>query len=222
MFLDQDYQGEHIMLIFDSGPQQELCLPTLPANKQIIYKNVQDFTSVGEKYNKAIDHWITFNPDIVTSWDDDDLFLPNHISEGFKGMMRAYEQNMYAYKPQKSYYRDKNGIFLVENTLEPSIFVDAEWLKAMGYANVNVKYHQQWLDPLTGRNKILVDPEGIPTLIYNWGSEVPVFKMSGTRDAGVASFLAHQMFSRDFGDGIITPVHSMQEYYDEIKNLKKS
>lgn len=218
MFLDQDYEGEHIMLIFDSGKvEQTLDLPDLPSNKQIVYIHAGTFKSVGEKYNAAIKYWYPYHPTIVTSWNDDDIFLPNHLSEGNKGFEKASSLGKRAYKPYNSYFRDSKAITLVHNVLEPSIFVDESLIREIGYDNVNVQYHQKWLNPLTKQNLILVDPDGVPTLVYNWGDTTPVHKMSGTVDIGYGSYVSHIINSRDEGDGILTPIESAQSFYDEIE-----
>lgn len=231
-YIDQDYTGPSVMFICNSG--KPLKLPEdfeLPAHKNIYIDNcgAMGFSSVGEKYNHALKLALQLYPDIsiVTSADDDDIFLPNHMSEGKTGIRRTAEQNKWGYKPQQSYYRyrDENGdvqIKLEQNTLEPSIFVFKQHLEQWGYANVSIKYHQMWLDPLFIMNDILVDPEGMPTLIYNWGDNGGVdswdiYKMSGAAEDTQRNFNAHLLHSKDMGDGILYPAEDNSEYYDLSK-----
>lgn len=228
-YLDQDYLGSSVMFICNSGSPLKLDEHIeLPMYKNIHVDNcgLLNFQSVGEKYNHAIKMAMKLYPDItvVTSADDDDIFLPGHLSAGVSGMYDAALQNKFAYKPQRSYFRHRNEtgdlqIALVENTLEPSIFVRESWLAQYGYQQVSIKYHQQWLDPLIDQGKILVDPKGKPTLVYNWGDNGGVdswniYKMSGAGADTQRNFNAHKASSLDMGSGILVPNEDNAQYYD--------
>lgn len=217
-FLDQDYYGKHVLFIFNSGPELKLASLDLPSNKNIfIYNSLIDYPSVGAKFNHGLKVSLKLTEaSIVTHFDDDDIFLPNHISEGVRGLKIASEKDMLAYKPKRSFYRTKEGINLVENNLEPSIFVDSTYLLEKGYNNTSITFHQHWLDPLIEENKIDIAQDGQPTLIYNWAGEV--YKMSGSGDDGEENFKAHKTHSIDFGDSIVTPAESNKKYYDEIRD----
>lgn len=238
-FLDQDYQGEHFMFICNSGNslkfentflmyKDEISslykMTFLPINKHVVIWNIQQnmYNSVGEKYTIALKKALEVftNVDIIFSEDDDDIYLPNHITEGVKGMQKALLQGKYAYKPKYSYYRSDKGIIRNENTYEPSIFVETGYLKQEGYAPVSIKYHQQWLDPLVARNAILVDPNGVSTFIYNWGDPWRTYKMSGTGDDSVVNMYAHRRNSKDMGNGVLIPNEDNSSYYQEVELVK--
>lgn len=229
-YLDQKTSVPSVMFICNSGVP--LKLPddfVAPAGKEVYIDNciLLDFQSVGEKYNHALKLAKRLYPDVTiyTGADDDDIFLPDHLQEGYEGMQIAGLANGKAYKPQKSWfrYRDQQGILQLtkqENTLEPSIFVDIDWVLEHGYAPVSIRYHQQWLDPLMYENKILIDSNGKSTLIYNWGdnSSNPaeswgIYKMSGAGIDNQQNFIAHARSSRDMGDGILRPNADNSEYY---------
>ncbi len=219
------------MFICNSGAPLKLpddFLANISIQKHIYIDNCQlmGFQSVGEKYQHAVTLAKRMFPQITTviSADDDDIFLPSHLSEGWFGLNKAHLQDMRAYKPQKSWfrYRDESNavcLALQENTLEPSIFTDIDWVLEHGYAPVSIRYHQQWLDPLLYQNKILIDPEGKSTLIYNWGdnSNGPdswgIYKMSGSGIDNQQNFIAHARTSRDIGSGILYPAEDNSEYY---------
>lgn len=225
-FLDQDYGGPHSLFIYSTGSlyDQKIVLPELPSNKKVIlYNEIVPFTSVGEKFSRGLDKLVElFHPDIVTHFDDDDIFLPNHITEGVVGMHKAYAREQLAYKPKQSYFRTMEGITETENVLEPSIFVDTEWLKREGYnTSVSVKYHQKWLDPLTEQDLILVDTEGASTFIYNWGDAWGVFKLSGSGIDDSKNFEDHKVDSQNWGDYIIIPNEDNSNYYNEVNFCKQ-
>lgn len=229
-FLDQDYEGMSYMVICNSGEDLILDFFLLNSlveikNKKIFIVNCKDnqFKSVGEKYNYALRVILKKYPmvDVITSADDDDIFLPNHLTEGNKGINRAESLKMEAYKPKYSYFRHKEGgmvkVIKNENTYEPSIFVKASWVREKGFENVSIKYHQRWLNPLVESGKILVDPNGESTLIYNWADDWDIYKMSGSAYDNQNNFDAHKRQSVDMGDGFLRAGLDNSKYYKEVK-----
>jgi hypothetical protein len=224
-FLDQDYEGMHTLLIFNNSHiSQSLGEIEMPENKQIIlinndlsYRTGKSYETLGDIYNDALLS-VPSGVDVITHADDDDIFLPNHISMGVLGLATAQIQDKTAYKPAKSYYRHPGGIQLMSNTLEPSIFVDADHIKKYGYSNTTTDQHLQWVNPLVYEKKIYVEETGTPTLIYNWGdTDIPTFKTSG--NAGHPNkFNNYMNFSQDHGDRVLTPwrKEEVQKYYDLV------
>lgn len=231
-FLDQDYINEHILLIFNNSEvTQSMSLPMEPddmgpiksiilVNNHISYITNEPYKNLGEIYNDALTH-VPLDADVIIHWDDDDIFLPNHITEGTQGLFDAWcssEGKIMAYKPAKSYYRHPGGIQLMSNTLEPSIFTYASHIKRYGYSNTTTDQHLQWVNPLVYEGLIDVKEDGVPTLIYNWGDvEIPTFKTSG--NAGHPNnFQNYRNFSKDHGDQILTPwpQGEVKVYYDLV------
>lgn len=219
-FVDQDYKGKHTLLIFNnSDVEQQLGPIEVNENKQVILINkYNNYKTLGDIYNDALE-FVPEDTDLVVHWDDDDIFLPNHLTEGAKGYDRARKDSRTAYKPAKSWYRHAGGVELMSNTLEPSIFVDFNHLKEHKYSLETTAQHLQWLNPLVEQGKILVDPNGAPTLIYNWGDvNIPTFKTSGDPH-NPGNFNNYRNFSRNHGDRILTPwpPEYAQEYYNLVK-----
>jgi hypothetical protein len=220
LFLEQDYKGHATLLIYNNSDiDQELNIPFTESNRDIILINnhisritSEPFRSLGEIYNYIIKEMFNFKDDVVACfWDDDDLFLPNHISEGVNGLRRGKK---IAYKPKKSYYRSSEGVSLMENNLEPSIFLKFSWLRKYGFSLTTTEQHLQWLNPLEENNEIFVDPNGVPTLIYNWGdTNIATFKTSGDFH-NPNNFQNYKKYSQDHGDRIITPIskEEVQQY----------
>lgn len=234
-FMDQTYTGPSLLFICNSGKELKFSdelrnyISTF-SDKRIYIFNIKesDYNSVGEKYNIALQALFERFPmvDVVTSFDDDDIFLPNHLSEGNKGIEKAYSKGKLAYKPKLSYFRYReNGLHKIaqnENTYETSIFVDAKYLKERGFAPVSIRYHQQWLDLLTIENKILVDTLGESTLVYNWGDTWDTYKMSGSGIDNQNNFDAHKRRSLDMGNGILIPSSDNSSYYKEISEFESN
>lgn len=223
MFIQQDYKGFSNLLIYNNSPE-ELDLASIPTgenqsiklvNNHIDCETGERYNSLGAIYRDAIEH-VPEDAEAIIHWDDDDLFLPNHITEGVKGLKRGQKD---AYKPAKSYYRHPGGVELMSNTLEPSIFTKAAHIRKHGYSLTTSDQHLQWVNPLVYEGRIYVDDNGPATLIYNWGdNNIPTFKTSGNAGSP-RNFDNYRTFSRDHGDGILTPwrKEDLEQYYNLVK-----
>lgn len=230
-FLAQDYDGPHTLLIYNNSEvAQDLPSLNLPDNKSVVLVNCfidretnESYTNLGAIYRDALQD-VDSQADIITHQDDDDLFLPNHISEGVKGYQKAQSSSFWyrAYKPEQSWFRHASGIERMGNNLEPSIFVEADYIRKYGYKLTTTDQHFGWFGPLLENDELYIDKEGIPTLIYNWGDvNIPTFKTSG--NAGSPNnFNNYRVFSQDHGDQVITPLsrEELQKYYDEVPTSK--
>lgn len=235
LFLEQDYLGEHTLLIYNNSEvPQKLAPLELPDNKHVILINNNidsitgaQYTSLGAIYNDVIKNVNPEQYEYMTHWDDDDLFLPSHIREGEKGLSWSHfrSDGIYvAYKPKYSFYRAKEGIVLTENTLEPSIFVETQEVKRYGYSLTTTEQHLQWVEPIKEAHSLFVDPVGIPTLIYNWGdTELFTFKTSGDFH-NPKNFNNYRTHSVDHGDQVITPweKEQVQPYFNQVKDVQKN
>ena len=223
-FLQQDYKGEHTLLIFNNSPQSKILhLPDgIPVNKHVKLinqpinsKNGNSYTSLGEIYNDII-NFIPDYIDIVVHADDDDIYLPDHISKGVEGYQKC---GKLAYKPKKSWFLTPESTSLMENTLEPSIFVNVDVIRSLGYyPDRNVSQHLKWVEYLTSNNQICSDPEGKPTLFYTWGIDIGVWKTSGAGETP-GNFKTSRNASNDHGDNIIYPMK--KEHYEHLMETPK-
>lgn len=220
-FLDQDYKGKHTLLIYNNSEvEQRLDNIDIPDNKKIILINNYKDLKTGDKYQTLGAIYrdaLTFVPEdseIINHADDDDFYLPYHISTGVKGYWEARRQNKKAFKPEQSFYRDANGVHKASNTLEPSIFVSFEHLKEHGYGNETSAQHLKWIHPLVENNELFVDPLSPGTFIYTWMGEDGVFKTSGAAD-NPNNFQNYRNYSQRHGDGVISPISNedAKQYY---------
>lgn len=233
---DQDHFDIHHLIIYNNSPVA-LTIPSDLMMEVKGYKWVElinqhldsttgePYSNLGAIYNDVLAHISQkddFGDDenyVLVHWDDDDIFLPSHIAEGMKGYRRALREGKVAYKPEKSYYRYPGGIQLMGNNLEPSVFVSGAHIQKHGYSLTTSDQHMPWFNSLLSENLMLIDPHGPPTLIYNWGdTDIPTFKTSG--NAGHPNnFDNYRNFSKDHGDGVLTPWKSedVQKYYNLVK-----
>jgi hypothetical protein len=210
-FLNQNYDGKIIQLVYNNSSHiQQLGEFPLPENREIILinrnlslSNNVPYTTCSEIFTDAI-KYIPEECEIVNFFDDDDLFLSCHVSEGVKGI-----NNKNGYKPYYSYYVTTDGVSLVHNMHEPSIFVRKEHLIKYGITGRGAAFHDSWIYPLGD----ISDKEGVPTFLYQWTGGT--HKISGA-DSNPLNFLNHEMYCNDEGDGIINPIPNIQPL---IKNI---
>lgn len=210
LFLNQTYENKHLLIyqnsdvyqVLDKAISEEVTL----VNNHRDLETGQPYLTLGAIYKDAI-KYIPDDTEIIVFWDDDDLFLPNHLEAGYNGLMKFGKT---AYKPEKSFFRTGGKLELVVNTLEPSIFVKADHIKKYGFGNNTTAQHLHWVHPLLETGEIVADPEGIPTLIYNWGDDFPTYKTSG--DSTSNNFGNYRRFSQDHGDQIISKI-DVTKYY---------
>lgn len=178
------------------------------------------YTNLGAIYRDAL-HEVPEDTEVISFWDDDDIFLPNHISEGINGLDRGgfgIPGGFIAYKPERSYYRHPGGLELMGNNLEPSVFVSADHIRENGFHLTTSDQHLKWFNSLLQEGLMFIDPNGTPTMIYNWGdTDIPTFKTSGNSNHP-NNFENYRSFSQDHGDGMITPwsKEQVEKYYDLV------
>jgi len=223
-FLEQNYSGKHILVIYNNGKNiYKLDNFELPSNKEIllvnnyIYKVTgQPYSNVGQVFNDLLNSLDVIKADIATHMDDDDLFLPNHISEGVKGLLKGGKKG---YKPKQSWYISNNSITLQENIMEPSVFIDFDFLKSTGYEMDSAKYNWKWYYGLKDSDNLFIDPEGVPTFMYDWSGRIPVWKISGDPE-NPNNYSNHDLNSVDLGEEILYPISYEElityepKYYD--------
>lgn len=218
LFLEQDYQNKHLLIYQNSNVYQALDitvekqLVTL-VNNHIDNTTQKPYCNLGAIYADAITY-IPADTEILVFWDDDDLFLNNHLTEGVKGLVKG---GKIAYKPYVSFFRHPDTtITTQENTFEPSIFVKAEHIYKYGFSQSTTDQHLQWVNPLIENDGIFVDKTGKPTLIYNWSDSFDTFKTSADYQ-NPNNFRNYRKYSTDHGDKIISPAN-LSEYLF-LKNL---
>lgn len=217
-FLNQDYEN-CVQLIYQNSSVPQRLNNHIDSNRVILINNHTDlhtrkpYETLGDIYRDAL-RFVPEDTDVINFFDDDDIFLPNHVSCGAAGLKKYGKTG---YKPEKSLYRNVVKVTLASNTLEPSIFVRAEHIRKYGFSKTTSDQHLSWVEPLIP--ELFVDPKGIPTLCYNWGDDFPTFKTSGA-PGNPRNFDNYRKSSLDHGDGIITPISEIQckKYYNLLEN----
>jgi hypothetical protein len=81
-FAAQDHEDKHLLIYDDLGTLKDCKIAGCFESPVTILSNPDRCSSVGEKYNVMLREWHDswFDYDAVAVWDDDDIYLPNHLS----------------------------------------------------------------------------------------------------------------------------------------------
>lgn len=194
-------------LIFNNSNQLLELSDVLPKdkyiliNKSICDRTNQPYNTLGDIYMDCL-KFIPEDCDIINFMDDDDIYLKEHVECGIKGINSG---DYIAYKPAKSWFLQVGDkLDLVENTLEPSIFVRKDHVLENGFYLNTTSQHLKWIESGLRKNGIFVDPNGKPTYICDWSQKIPIFKTSGDPHNPL-NFNNYNKYSKDNGDNVITP-----------------
>jgi glycosyl transferase family 2 len=215
-FIEQDYKGKHIMLIWNTGEATTLDKLDLPSNKEVVLVNSdKEYSSVGEKFLTAFQYADINFPEVEYIYlaDDDDMYMPYFISDCIEGLQKSGKK---AYKAKLSYFCQPANTQRCENVFETSIMVNKEFMKNHPFIDETVKYSDGWVKPLIEQDEIFVDPEAKSGMLYGWGID-NIYKLSGGSN-DTLNFQRSQVFQGDKGDGIITP-WSKKKLEDLFKNI---
>ena len=217
MWLSQDYLGEKELVIFNTAPEPLQLSDALATRPNI--KNIhapanaagKPWTSLGEVRNGALEH---ASGDLYSCWDDDDLFLPFHLSQGVEKFL---EHKVIAWKPQFSLFSNDGGktFKLAGNAMEASILADLDFVKTHRFSTKQSGgEHVQggWLDKVKGNEYVIENVR--PSCAYVWGDGL--HKTSGSID-NPNNFDNHQDASLDFGTGQKVKPASLEELKKQFK-----
>lgn len=99
-FLQQNYSGKKELIIVNDYPLQELVFDH-PEVK--IFNLKKTFTTIGDKENFAIENC---SGDLIAVWDDDDVALPNHLSN----IAKYWKEDTNILHWEKGVYYNNNNI----------------------------------------------------------------------------------------------------------------
>lgn len=200
-WLLQDYPNKELVIL--NTAEKPLTLDENLRNKgiRIINTNIQSstrqpFTNVGQIRNEVLKAALG---DYYICWDDDDAYLPFHIS---KGMNYIFETGKKAYKPESSYWSNDGGLTftLAQNSMEASIIAKIEDVREAGFDDSNGAEHLSWVEKLKDEKELdeknTVTP--LESYVYIWGDETAPHKQSGNM-SDLNNFENHKKQNIDFG-----------------------
>lgn len=173
--------------------------------------NQEPYTNLGEIYNDGL---FLFNKeiaesDVVSLWQDDDMYLSNHL-EG----CNYFENEIY--KPFYSIYSDKANkkSSLEHNTFEGSWFINTNFLIKHGFDEPH-NYPEGKLIRCSS-NGIIAKKELPPTYIYEWNNGV--HHMSGGYSNHNTAFINHRANNIAPNEEKVIDVWSKEKLMDYYKD----
>ena len=200
MFLAQDYPNKQLV-IFNTAPtplEGNDFLRSHPDIKIVNQQhkfNGQPYQSLGDVRNASLEH---AEGDIYICWDDDDLFMPWHISQA---MAHYNAAPVKAWKPDVSYFSQDGGESyqgLMGNAMEASFVVSMKHIKTHGFSTGRSGAEHVdggWLDKC---EPLVENVSPFESYGYIWGDQRCGHKTSGHIN-DESNFDNHKTASDDFG-----------------------
>ena len=221
-WLNQDYPNKELVILNTAETHLELSANLQNKGIRIVNSNLiagtnTPYSNVGQIRQDILRH--AFG-EYYICWDDDDFYMPYHISNGMKYILSTGKK---AYKPMRSFWSPDGGttIEYAQNSMEASIIVKLEEIKKFGFANSNGAEHLTWLDALKDSGELDENYDVYPfeSYMYVWGEDIASHKQSGSI-TNPNCFEEHKAKSIDFGVrplDIYSPLR-MKLWYQKIVN----
>jgi len=222
MFLVQDYKNKHLVifntadtpLVPDEFLRNHSDITIINQSRQ---ENGDPFSCLGDVRNAALKH---AEGDIYICWDDDDLFLPWHISQGVEHLLKC---GKVAWKPDVSYWSIDGGKTfkgMMGNSMEASFLVGMAHIKSLGFSTKRSGAEHVdggWLDKT---DFIAESISPFESYGYVWGDERAPHKTSG-HIGEEENFENHKKGSQDFGEGPLSmaPLTIMDNFFQAILDV---
>lgn len=171
-FLNQKYEGRKQLVIFNTYDAQELVFEH--PEVKVINSPIRPRT-IGDTRNMAISH---ADGELLVTYDDDDLFLPNH----FFNFTRGFDPSRHGWvRLEKQAYAEGWSIKGTSHGSPNVVAVTRKaWQEVGGYDSINCGEDQSFVKKVS----LKFDGVSVPILphqisyIYHWG-QGPVWHLSG-------------------------------------------
>jgi len=158
--------------------------------------------------------------EIYVCWDDDDMFLPWHLSQGMDNL-----GNKPAWMPAQSYFSNNGGktYELCRNSFEASVLVRIDALEEYGFSYESGAEHLPWRRGMVDSGELSERDEVTPleSYAYLWGDDLAPHKTSGNIDHP-DNFNNHKEGSTDFGGGKTLKLWDAKDIEEYFKNVYES
>jgi glycosyltransferase involved in cell wall biosynthesis len=201
MFLNQDYENKELIIFNTASKHLVLDDSLLNKNITVINQSIDSesklpYTNIGDIRKDALSY---ATGDYYICWDDDDLYMPYHMSFS---MNKLVESGKLAWKPKHSFFSKNGGqsFELAENAMEASIIVDISYIRMYGFKKETGSEHLGWLSKIQQDEQMLIEQTSpFESYCFNWGDEVAPHKQSGDIN-NPNNFENHKNSSTDFGN----------------------
>lgn len=212
------------LIIFNTDVEYPMVLENIDDNIIVINNNTDYETGISYKNRGQIcrDAVTHATGDYFMLADDDDIYLPWHMQQAYDGILVNGKDT---WKPEKSFFANRQGIHLVKNTLEASVIVKMSRIREIGFRMDLTGYEGlSWYTKL--RDEEQLDEHNsyyVPSYCFNWSdpTEIAGHKQSGDIN-NPDNFENHKKASTDYAKGPLTGQVDLTDvyrpYYEYIQN----
>jgi glycosyltransferase involved in cell wall biosynthesis len=220
-FLDQDYEGETELIIYNTDAEYPVSMVDKPGNVIIVNNGTDrltdlDYTNIGAVRRDALAY---ATGDCHVTFDDDDWYAPWFIRQGVDGLIRTGRQ---AWKPIKSLSKYNSEMGMHQNVLEASVIVrKAELDFNMTTGSEGLKWYTRLRDQGELDEN---ETKSIPAYAFDWSDpfQIHPHRQSGAIDRP-NNFEEHKLCSQDIHIRSIRRIdvsYFNRDYYEYLKEHK--
>ncbi|MBP7644933.1 MAG: glycosyltransferase family 2 protein [Saprospiraceae bacterium] len=211
-FLQQDYPGEKEMIILNDYGSLEL-KGDFP-NVRIINEKTR-YASLGEKRNACIEQC---TGELISIWDDDDVFLPNRLTSAVKRI----GIKPYILLNKHVYYSDEIRM-IPYGVKAQALFYKSLWLEIGGYPAITNGEDIKFENEIRAKGKFSLAeiPDEEVAYIYRWRLTNSYHTSSFKDEDSHLGTKEHVMRTMDVENYEIKP-HWKEDYIELVKNLIQS
>lgn len=202
-FQAQTYPNKE-MVIFNQNPVPMHC--DLP-NVKVVNVEHSQFYGLGSIYTEALKHC---DGDLINMWDDDNGQFPWLLEDTIRLKTKK------GAKSETSWVLLQDGrMELGSNLLEPSVVLDMDVIRRVGFNPGKAFVHTKWFYHLYEGGELQLIPQSdmLPGLVYVWAQD-GCFPVSCNSNEEIA-FENFRKHSHDFGTGEIKPV-DVRPWWDRV------
>jgi len=215
-FILQDYPNKEL-IIFNNHEVDIKLSDFVKKQGNIHVVNAGEFSSISDVYNTALTYVDSFGEqtsEFIAIWDDDDIYLPWHLSTG---IAKLRETSKMAWGPKYQFFVAGDSLDIVTNYCEGRLIVNYEFLKSVGFGTtegVSKNHpHPKWMREVDLNGGFAESDCDENSYAYYWGH--PLRYMPYTHQSNVQTVTK----CNDTGDA---PLHPGPTFYWYIKeNLNK-
>jgi glycosyltransferase involved in cell wall biosynthesis len=186
-FLNQEYDNKELLIINDDKNVQLSCKHNNWDGDKISIINLNKRLSLGSKRNLGVSFG---DYDIYMPHDDDDVFLPNRISNHVSKHLEHTGINLY--RNEASYILYGDQFSMGANSPNAVSYTKKGWMDAGGYPDVYAWEDQALYDKMP--NKLIENNPDAADYVYNWGGINYHVSCSSAEDvANIADRQLHDM-----------------------------
>lgn len=209
-FLSQTHDDKELVIINDDPNVTINC-----SEKNVYCINLNKKMLVGEKRNMGVS---LGDYDLYMPFDDDDIFMPNRMSNHIKRHVDNPDVDLYRNKLAYTIYGDQ--FHDSPGTINGISFTKRGWLKCSGYTlKSNFGEDKHFEDSF--ENKLVIDVPEERDYVYNFGGIN--YHLSNTRDADLSNLAKTQLKKLDLLGKVYNIVPDFEEFnkFIELEKLYK-